>query len=50
MEVPFYHSRPKGSRPEAVPSTTKYRVKLNVWGGISYLGATNFAVSIIKKI
>jgi hypothetical protein len=45
LDVPLYHSRPRGSRPEAIASTGKVRLKLNIWGGISFLGSTDFAVS-----
>ena len=42
FKTPLYHCRPKGSRPAAVPSTSKIRSKMNVWGGICYYGPTNF--------
>ena len=44
----LYHSRYPCSRPKAICITDKYdRKKVNVWGGISAKGATNFAVNII---
>jgi hypothetical protein len=45
LEVPLYHLRKRTSRPEAIPHTAKQRLKINIWGGISYKGATPFAVS-----
>jgi hypothetical protein len=44
MELPYYHVRPIGSRPHSIACTSKYRLKLNVFGGISSQGATPFAV------
>ena len=44
LEVPLYHVRLPGERPEAIPCSTKIRLKINVWGGISVKGATPFAV------
>jgi hypothetical protein len=43
LKVPIYHTRPVGSRPAAVPVTSKTRSKVNVWGGISFKGPTPFA-------
>jgi len=43
LEVPLYHIRKKGKRPETVPHTGKAKVKINVWGGISFHGATQFS-------
>ncbi len=34
--------REKGTRPRAVPATTKFRFKLNLWGGISFKGPSPF--------
>lgn len=44
LEVPLYHLRKKNSRPQPIPHTAKARLKMNIWGGISYKGATPFAV------
>ena len=44
LEVPLYHVRKRGSQPTAIQSTSKYRLKINIWGGISCSGATPFAV------
>lgn len=46
-EVPPYHIRLRSSRPQAIPCTTKYSIKLNVCGGISVKGLTEFAVIIV---
>ena len=43
LELPLYQVREKGE-PAGINSTSKYRLKLNIWGGISYRGATPFAV------
>ena len=45
MEVPLYHIRKKGIRPETVPHTGKAKIKINVWGGISFHGATQLSVT-----
>jgi hypothetical protein len=45
LDLPLYHVREKGSVPERIPNTGKIRHKLNVCGGISYAGPTEFAVS-----
>lgn len=47
FDVPPYHIRKKCTRPPAIPCTTKYKLKLNVCGGISERGATEFAVIYI---
>ncbi len=44
FEVPLYHVRQKGERPDGIPSTSKMRLKINIWGGISFKGPTPFAV------
>lgn len=44
LDTPLYHSRLPSSYPEAIPSSTKYRAKVNVCGGISFKGPTNFKV------
>ena len=46
-DLPLYHWRLRGSYPQAVPMTEKYRKKLHVWGGISHKGLTRFAVSYL---
>jgi hypothetical protein len=57
LDIPLYHIRPKGTRPETIPATSKIRIKLNVFAGISCRGATPFVVftenmdaSIYKEI
>lgn len=42
FQVPTHHSRRPCSRPVAFSETDKFRAKVNVWGGISYRGATKF--------
>lgn len=51
-QIPLYHIRAPASRPERLAVTRKNDVKINVWGGISIAGPTNFAVilMIIKLI
>ena len=44
FEKPRYQLRLPSSRPEAVPCTSKWESKIHVWGGISFKGATDFAV------
>ena len=44
LEIPIYHSRKKGQTPKAQCSSAKIRMKVNVWGGISYEGPTSFVV------
>ncbi len=44
MEIPLYHIRKRSSEPEGVASTAKIRYKLNVWGGISCRGPSDFVV------
>ena len=44
LEVPIYHVRLPSSRPTAMPKSQKIRLKLNIWGGISFKGATPFVV------
>jgi hypothetical protein len=46
LEIPLYHSRLVSSRPEAKASTGKIRLKVNIWGGISFVGPTDFVVSM----
>ncbi len=48
LDTPHYHHRLKSSRPESVECTSKIRKKINVWGGISYQGPTQFAVTLIS--
>ena len=50
LEIPLYHSRKKGSVPKSIPQTSKRRLKLNVWGGISFRGPTPFAVTLYFNI
>lgn len=44
-ELPLYHMRRSGTDPETIASTTNSRGKLNVWGGISFRGATDVSVN-----
>ncbi|CAF1083718.1 unnamed protein product [Brachionus calyciflorus] len=44
FEKPIYHLRLPTCFPKALPSTSKFACKLNIWGGISYKGPTEFAV------
>jgi hypothetical protein len=43
-DLPLYHWRLRSSRPEAIPCTSKFRDKVNICGGISFKGATDFKV------
>jgi hypothetical protein len=45
LEVPLYHSRRKNERPHAISSNSKIRLKVNIWGAISYKGPSPFLVS-----
>ena len=49
LEVPLYHLRKKNSHPDTIPHTAKQRLKIIIWGRISYIGATPFAVSLPYK-
>ncbi|RNA24864.1 hypothetical protein BpHYR1_040666 [Brachionus plicatilis] len=44
-ERPIYHLKYPAKYPANIPSTSKYEGKLNIWAGISFKGATNFAAS-----
>jgi len=44
FETPRYHWRYPTSRPTPIYETSKYRQKVNIWGGISYKGPTMFAI------
>jgi transposase len=43
-DMPIYHWRKPASYPDTIPCTEKDRKKVNVFGGISFKGCTNFAV------
>ena len=43
-ECPLYHWRKTARYPNTIPSTDKYRKKLNVWAEISCQRSTPFAV------
>ena len=43
-ECPLYHMRLKSSLPQTVGFSSNSKIKLNLWGGISHLGATDFEV------
>lgn len=44
LDVPLYQSRKRCGRPQAQSCTSKYRLKVNIWGGISHKGPTPFVV------
>ena len=44
FDLPLYHCRLPTSYPESIPNTTKYRQKVNIFGGISFEGPTTFKV------
>ena len=46
----MYHSRTPSSYPEAIGSTSKFRQKVNICGGISYKGPTSFKVTLYRII
>jgi hypothetical protein len=46
LEVPLYHSRLRGSR-TTVPVSSKIKLKLNIWAGISSKGASPCLVSFL---
>lgn len=48
LEVPLYHWRPVCTYPDTVPHTTKYRLKVNVWGAISFKGPSKFEVDLFN--
>jgi len=43
-DLPLYHWRLRGSRPDDIPCTSKFRDKVNICGGISFKGTTEFKV------
>ena len=45
-DLPLYHWRLPSSYPEGIPSTAKERGKVNKCAGISFKGATEFAVIV----
>lgn len=45
LEVPIYHMRKPSSKPAQFPLTSKIRYKVNLFGGISSKGPTEFVVS-----
>ncbi|RMZ99546.1 hypothetical protein BpHYR1_048992 [Brachionus plicatilis] len=42
-ERPIYHLRYPCTYPKTMPCTSKHEGKINIWGGISHKGPTNFA-------
>ena len=46
-DAPLYHYRLPCEYPDSLPCSSKFRQKVNVWGGISYKGATEFAVNYL---
>ena len=44
-ECNLYHSRTKSSNPDCIILNNYFKAKLNVWGGISKRGPTEFTVS-----
>jgi hypothetical protein len=49
-EIPLYHWRLKNGYPEKYGCAEKYRMKVNVWGAISFRGATEFKVEFYSTI
>lgn len=49
-ESPLYHHRKPSKHPRSLPKTTKFRRKINIWGGISFKGPTLFAVNSITLL
>ena len=45
LDIPLYHVRKPSGRPVAQKCTSKYRLKVNIWGGISSKRSTPFVVS-----
>ena len=43
-EAQLYHSRLKTSLPNAICITSNFHANVNLWGGISKMGATQFLV------
>ena len=41
-EFPLFHSRFPSTYPDAVAIRSNVRIKINMWGGISFRGPTNF--------
>ena len=44
FDLPLYHCRLPTSYPESISNTSKYRQKVNIFGGISFEGPTTFKV------
>ena len=44
-DIPLYHWRLKNKYPDTIENHGNYRLKVNVWGAISYKGASEFVVS-----
>ena len=49
-DLPLYHWRLPTSTPDTIPCTSKYRDKVNICGGISFKGATNFKLHKLLNI
>lgn len=45
FDRPLYHVRYPTKYPKSLPCSSKFEAKLNIWGGISVQGATEFAVN-----
>ncbi|RNA11758.1 hypothetical protein BpHYR1_040045 [Brachionus plicatilis] len=45
FEKPRQHLRIPTSFPKSLPSTSKFDCKLNIWGGISCNGPTQFSIN-----
>jgi hypothetical protein len=45
-QLPLYHMRMAGTHSQCLESRSNSRIKLNVFGGISVRGPTNFQVMI----
>jgi hypothetical protein len=50
LEIPLYQVRRQASYPTAIKSSGKYRLKMNVCGGISSCGPTKFEVSLTSLL
>lgn len=48
FQPPFYHWRLPNKYPKAIPCTNKHKSKINIWGGISYRGPSDFSVRLIS--
>ena len=49
LEIPLYHSRLPAKYPDYCGSSKKYTTKINIFGAISYRGASRFVVIYNQK-